>query len=61
VRIEGHAPAGWQRGLAARKHEVRVTQDFDHGFGHAHVIRVVDDVLAGASDPRPRTGLAAAY
>jgi gamma-glutamyltranspeptidase/glutathione hydrolase len=61
VAIEGHAPAAWADGLAARGHEVDLTGGFDHGFGHAHVIRVVDDVLAGASDPRPRTGGAAVH
>ena len=61
VQIEGHAPTRWAEGLDARGHEVRMTQEFAHGFGHAHVIRVVDDVLAGATDPRPRTGLAASY
>jgi gamma-glutamyltranspeptidase/glutathione hydrolase len=61
VNIEGHAPAGWADGLRARGHDVRVTDAFDHGFGHAHVIQVIDDVLAGATDPRPRTGRTAAY
>jgi gamma-glutamyltranspeptidase/glutathione hydrolase len=56
VKIEGHAAPSWADGLRERGHAVVPTQAFDHGFGHAHVIRVVDDVLAGASDPRPRTG-----
>jgi gamma-glutamyltranspeptidase/glutathione hydrolase len=61
VNIEGHASPAWEAGLRARGHDVVTTGAFDHGYGHAHVIQVVDDVLAGASDPRPRTGAAAAY
>jgi gamma-glutamyltranspeptidase/glutathione hydrolase len=61
VRVEGHASPRWADGLRARGHDVVTTEGFDHGFGHAHVIQVLDDVLAGATDPRPRTGLAAAY
>jgi gamma-glutamyltranspeptidase/glutathione hydrolase len=61
VAIEGHASAAWADGLTGRGHDVDVTSAFDHGFGHAHVIRVLDDVLAGASDPRPRTGAAAIH
>jgi gamma-glutamyltranspeptidase / glutathione hydrolase len=61
VRLEGHAPVSWAEALRQRGHDVAVTDAFEHGFGHAHVIRVDDDVLAGASDPRPRTGAAAAY
>lgn len=56
VNLEGHAPAAWAEGLRARGHDVTVTNDFDHGYGHAHLIAVDHDVLAGASDPRPRTG-----
>jgi gamma-glutamyltranspeptidase/glutathione hydrolase len=61
VNVVGHAPAGWADGLRARGHDVKVTGGFDHGYGHAHVIQVQDDVLAAASDPRPRTGRAAGY
>ena len=61
VRVEGHAPGGWVDGLRARGHDVAASGSFDHGFGHAHVIAVQGDVLAGASDPRPRTGRAASY
>ena len=47
--------------IRARGHDVNVTNAFDHGFGHAHVIVNNGDVLAGASDPRPRTGRASSY
>jgi gamma-glutamyltranspeptidase/glutathione hydrolase len=60
VWVEGHASAPWAPGLRERGHSVRVGDPFDH-VGHAHVIAVQDDVLAGASDPRPRTGRAATY
>lgn len=61
VALEGQAATGLDAGLAARGHRVERRAPFDHGFGHAHVIAVGDDVLAGASDPRPRSGRAAGY
>jgi gamma-glutamyltranspeptidase/glutathione hydrolase len=61
VDVEGQAPGGWDEGLAARGHRVQRFPPFDHHFGHAHVITVAGDHLAGATDPRPRTGLAAGY
>jgi gamma-glutamyltranspeptidase / glutathione hydrolase len=61
VDVEGQAPAGWAEGLAARGHPVQGFPPFDHHFGHAHVITVAGDHLAAATDPRPRTGLAAGY
>jgi gamma-glutamyltranspeptidase/glutathione hydrolase len=57
VALEGHAPPSWAGGLAARGHDVATTAAFDHGFGHAHLIVVEDGHLAGAADPRARTGL----
>ena len=56
VLVEGHAAAGWDAGLAARGHDVRRTDAFSHQYGHAQAILVEDDRLAGASDPRPRSG-----
>jgi gamma-glutamyltranspeptidase/glutathione hydrolase len=61
VQVEGHAPPAWAEGLAARGHPVERAAPFDHGFGHAHAIVVDGDVLAGAADPRPRTGSAAGH
>ena len=62
VEIEAHAPPGWDRYLEERGHTVaRSTERFGHGFGHAHVIRVERDHLAGAADPRPRAGDAAGW
>ena len=62
VQLEAHAPAGWDHGLEARGHVVARSKDrFGHGFGHAHLIRVVDDHLEGATDPRPRAGEAAGW
>jgi gamma-glutamyltranspeptidase/glutathione hydrolase len=60
VRIEGHAPAAWDE-LSARGHRVRRTEAFDHGFGHAQLIAVAGDHLAGASDPRARGGAAVGW
>jgi gamma-glutamyltranspeptidase/glutathione hydrolase len=61
VQVEGHAPPTWDEGLRQRGHAVWRTDAFGHGFGHAHVIAVEDDHLAGASDPRSRAGAAAGY
>jgi hypothetical protein len=33
----------------------------DHAFGHAQVIEVADDVLAGAADHRSLGGAASGY
>jgi gamma-glutamyltranspeptidase/glutathione hydrolase len=61
VQIEGHAPAGWDEGLEKRGHAVRRIEAFGHGFGHAQVIAVDQDRLAGASDGRTRAGAEAGY
>jgi gamma-glutamyltranspeptidase / glutathione hydrolase len=58
VVVEGHAPGDWAGGLAARGHTVAAVAPFDHGAGHAHAIVVRDDHVAGAADPRARTGAA---
>jgi gamma-glutamyltranspeptidase/glutathione hydrolase len=61
VLVEGHAPESWTDGLAARGHDIERLAPFDSAFGHAHLIAVRDDHLAGATDPRPRTGSAAGW
>jgi len=61
VAIEANAPAGWAGGLTERGHRVETARAFDHGFGHAHLISVEDDHLAGGTDPRPRFGAASGY
>ena len=61
VEVEGHAPPGWGDSLRAMGHDVSMAAPYDHGFGHAHVVRVDGGHLAGASDPRARTGAAAAW
>src|SRR5205807_10355771 len=61
VRMEGHAPHTWVTGLAARGHHVEPAEEFDHGFGHAQLITVAGDHLAGASDPRARGGAATSW
>lgn len=60
VHVEGHAPP-WRAGLVERGHTVETDPSFSHGFGHAHVITVADDHLAGAADPRARGGGAAGW
>jgi gamma-glutamyltranspeptidase/glutathione hydrolase len=59
VLVEGHAPSAWDAGLRARGHAVERTAAFSHGFGHAHLISVESDHLAGGTDPRARGGSAA--
>ncbi len=62
LRIEQHAPAAWEEGLAARGHDVRRSgEEVDGGFGHAQLIEATDGVLAGLADPRALDGAAAGY
>ena len=61
VQLEAHAAAGWADGLRTRGHDVTSIPAFDAGVGHAHVIAVDGDVLAAATDPRPRTGSASGF
>jgi gamma-glutamyltranspeptidase/glutathione hydrolase len=61
VRVEGHSPAAWDSGLRSRGHSVVRDRPFDGAFGHAHLIAVKDDHLAGATDPRPRFGGVSAW
>jgi gamma-glutamyltranspeptidase/glutathione hydrolase len=60
VRIEAHAPAGWDDGLRERGHRVDRADEDVVGFGHAHLIEVdpAAGILAGAADPRAMTGAA---
>jgi gamma-glutamyltranspeptidase/glutathione hydrolase len=62
LRIERHAPAAWEPGLAARGHDVRRSgEEIDAAFGHAQLIEATDGVLAGLADPRALDGAAAGY
>jgi gamma-glutamyltranspeptidase / glutathione hydrolase len=61
VLLEGHASPAWRDGLVARGHVVVDQAPFSHGFGHAHLIAVEGEHLAGGSDPRPRFGAAVGY
>ncbi|MGH9214794.1 MAG: gamma-glutamyltransferase [Acidimicrobiales bacterium] len=62
VALEAHAEKAWDEGLARRGHEVRRSLDpVDDGFGHAQVIEVIDDGLAGVADPRALDGAAVGY
>jgi len=61
VDVEAHAPEGWSEGLLGRGHHVRTVPAFHLGVGHAHVIDVLDNTLAGMSDPRAGSGAALGY
>jgi gamma-glutamyltranspeptidase/glutathione hydrolase len=57
VILEEGAPGGWQRGLAARGHEVHTLPVAQAYAGHGHLIALGGDgVLAGACEPRAITG-----
>ncbi len=59
IEIEGHAPSTWDSGLTELGHRVKRTEPFSSGFGHAHLISVESDHLAGGTDPRSHFGAAA--
>jgi gamma-glutamyltranspeptidase/glutathione hydrolase len=52
VSVEGHAPAGWAAGLAARGHRVETEAAFSNAFGQAQVIMAEPAGWAGAADLR---------
>lgn len=60
VQVERAAPMSWVTGLTQRGHEVRVAGP-GYAFGHAHLIEVTDDGLAGAADDRALIGTAEGY
>ena len=57
VQLEAGAPDGWRSGLEQRGH--RTASPFH--VGHAHVIAIEGDHLAGAADPRALAEAAAGY
>jgi gamma-glutamyltranspeptidase/glutathione hydrolase len=57
--VEDHAPPRWVEGLRDRGHDVEVRNGFGAGFGHAQLIEVTADGVAGAADPRALIGSAA--
>ena len=61
VAVEAHAPTDWLAGLPARGHRLRPRPSWDDDFGHAHLIAVEDDHLAGAADPRTGSGSASGF
>ena len=61
VAVEAHAPSDWFSGLPARGHRLRPRPSWSDDFGHAHLIAVEDDHLAGAADPRTGSGSASGF
>ena len=61
VAVEAHAPTDWFAGLPARGHRLRPRPSWGDDFGHAHLIAVEDDHLAGAADPRTGSGSASGF
>lgn len=60
VCLEGHAPENWDAGLIRRGHQIERGEPYARSFGHAHLIAVDGEGLAGASDPRTRFGAVSA-
>jgi gamma-glutamyltranspeptidase/glutathione hydrolase len=58
VSIEALAPSDWAEGLKRRGHVVRVVDGVVGTFGHAQLIDVHDNTLAGVADPRALIGSA---
>jgi gamma-glutamyltranspeptidase/glutathione hydrolase len=52
VLIEGNNTELWETGLVTRGQQVEVLEPLSNRFGHAAMISVLGDTLAGASDPR---------
>jgi gamma-glutamyltranspeptidase / glutathione hydrolase len=59
--IEADAEPWWRAGLEARGHSVRVVPAANHGMGHAHLIAVDSEAVAGASDWRAGAGAAVGH
>ena len=59
--VETTAPSAWADGLRSRGHDVVPVDGILGSFGHAHVIEVDEDGLAGAADPRAMIGAATGY
>lgn len=56
VWLEHGAPAGWATGLRERGYPVAQAAPGDQRFGHAQAIRVCEEGLTGAADPRAGKG-----
>ena len=61
VAVETIAPAAWAEGLRARGHDVTEIDGVMGTVGHAHIIEVDDEGLAGAADPRALISAAIGY
>ncbi len=58
IAVGIEAGSGWGDGLAARGHEVVERRWGDGLFGHAHMIEMRGDHMAGVADPRALIGAA---
>jgi gamma-glutamyltranspeptidase/glutathione hydrolase len=61
VLVEDEAEAAWAEGLRARGHEVATVPGLTGAFGHAQLIEVGEEGLAGSADPRALISEAAGY
>ncbi|MCP3853778.1 MAG: gamma-glutamyltranspeptidase [Actinomycetia bacterium] len=58
IEVEDHGIDDWQAGLHARGHDV---VSVPPSIGHAHLIDLDGETLAGGADPRARTGAASGF
>jgi len=61
VRLEGQVLKSWDQGLRAGGHTVLTEDAYIDLFGLAQLIDVSDELLQGATDPRPLTGAAVGW
>jgi gamma-glutamyltranspeptidase/glutathione hydrolase len=61
ILVEDEAEGTWADGLRARGHDVSILPGVLGTFGHAQLIEVGDEGLAGAADPRALISEAAGY
>lgn len=60
LQLEGHNTVDAAR-LQGLGHDIEYLGEYDSAFGHAHLIEVQENILAGAADPRALAGGVAGY
>ena len=60
LQLEGHNTVD-AKVLKRLGHDIQYLGEYESAFGHAHLIDVQKNVLAGASDPRSMAGGVAGY
>ena len=60
LQLEGHNTVD-ASALQRLGHDIEYLGEYDSAFGHAHLIEVQENILAGAADPRALAGGVAGY